>query len=146
MNASHKTYRVLCVMGPTASGKTDLILRLTEQFPIEVISVDSAMIYREMDIGTAKPNSEELKQCPHHLINILDPDQTYSAAQFVADAEQQIQAILLKGKIPVLVGGTMLYFHALQTGLSSLPPNGLGERLSRIKAGGSYFCSTYSTK
>lgn len=112
---------ILCIMGPTASGKTALALALSESYPIEVISVDSAMIYRGMDIGTAKPNQQELEKCPHHLIDICDPSETYSAAQFVEDAKQCIEAIRERDHIPVFVGGTMLYFQALQQGLDDLP-------------------------
>jgi len=108
-------------MGPTASGKTALACELVKQFPFEIISVDSAMIYREMDIGTAKPNSEELKLAPHHLINIKDPVEAYSAAEFCNDATKLCDSIINKGKIPLLAGGTMMYFNALQKGLSTLP-------------------------
>lgn len=113
--------RVICLMGPTASGKTDLAMQLARELPVEIISVDSAMIYREMDIGTAKPSIELLKEFPHHLIDIINPDEVYSAGRFVAEVQEIIASILQRGKIPLLVGGTMLYFHALQTGLSSLP-------------------------
>lgn len=112
---------IFCLMGPTASGKTDLAALLAQRFPFEVISVDSAMIYREMDIGTAKPNADELAQTPHHLIDIVDPIDAYSAAQFCADASRLSKDILAKGKLPLLVGGTMMYFNALQKGLSTLP-------------------------
>lgn len=112
---------LICLMGPTASGKTQLAIELTQQFPFEIISVDSAMVYRSMDIGTSKPHAFILKNAPHRLIDIKDPAESYSAAQFCQDAEREIEAILQKGKIPLLVGGTMLYFHALQNGLSALP-------------------------
>jgi tRNA dimethylallyltransferase len=112
---------VICLMGPTASGKTDLALKLAEDFPVELISVDSALIYREMNIGTAKPDAGVLKQYPHHLIDILNPDETYSAGRFVQAVNDLIPAIQQRGKIPLLVGGTMLYFHALQSGLAALP-------------------------
>lgn len=112
---------VICLMGPTASGKTDAALALAESFPVELISVDSVMIYRGMDIGSAKPSPEGLKQYPHHLIDILDPPEPYSAARFVKEVDALIQGSFKKGKIPLLVGGTMLYFHALQQGLSPLP-------------------------
>jgi tRNA dimethylallyltransferase len=108
-------------MGPTASGKTDLALRLVEQFPFDIISVDSAMIYRGMDIGTAKPDRDILRQAPHRLIDICDPAETYSAARFRQDALLEIAAIHASGRIPLLVGGTMLYFRALQHGLADLP-------------------------
>ncbi|WP_454785663.1 tRNA (adenosine(37)-N6)-dimethylallyltransferase MiaA [Legionella sp. WA2024007413] len=112
---------VLCLMGPTASGKTALACELVKRYPFELISVDSAMIYRNMDIGTAKPTPEELLIAPHHLIDIKDPIESYSAAQFCTDALSLCEQIYLKGKIPLLVGGTMMYFNALQKGLSTLP-------------------------
>lgn len=112
---------IVCLMGPTASGKTALACELAQRYPFEIISVDSAMIYREMDIGTAKLSQEELVIAPHHLINLIDPDQSYSAAEFCKDAQTLSQEIIGKGKIPLLVGGTMMYFKSLQQGLSSLP-------------------------
>lgn len=112
---------VICLMGPTASGKTELACELVQRLPCEIISVDSAMIYREMNIGTAKPDALTLAQAPHHLIDILDPIDSYSAAQFCKDADVLCQSIISKGKIPLLVGGTMMYFRALQQGLSVLP-------------------------
>lgn len=112
---------VFCIMGPTASGKTNLACELLQHFPIELISVDSALVYREMNIGTAKPSLDELKKAPHHLIDIIDPIESYSAAQFCSDVSALCDAIFSRGKIPVLVGGTMMYFNALQQGLSSLP-------------------------
>lgn len=115
------TKTVFCLMGPTASGKTALACELIQHFPFEILSVDSAMIYREMDIGTAKPTPEELAIAPHHLINLIDPPESYSAAQFCEDAIQSIEAIHSRGKLPLLVGGTMMYFNALQQGLSTLP-------------------------
>lgn len=108
-------------MGPTASGKTKLAIDLVQALPLEIISVDSAMIYKDMDIGTAKPTPTELKQAPHHLINILDPKDHYSAGQFVTDAKKLIAAIHQRGKVPLLVGGTMLYFNALRRGIAHLP-------------------------
>jgi len=111
----------LCLMGPTASGKTALALEIARQHPIEIISVDSALIYRDMNIGTAKPTPEELASVPHHLIDILNPNAHYSAGQFVVDAKQLIQEIQARGKTPVLVGGTMLYFKALIYGMATLP-------------------------
>lgn len=111
----------LFLMGPTASGKTDLAIALTKQYPIEIISVDSALIYRGMDIGTAKPTPAELAAAPHRLIDILDPAEVYSAADFRRDALREMESIVAKGKIPLLVGGTMLYFKALLEGLSPLP-------------------------
>lgn len=112
---------VFCLMGPTASGKTALACELVTRHPFEIISVDSAMIYREMNIGTAKPTLQELETAPHHLLNILDPSDSYSAAQFCADAVTLCDSIVARGKIPLLVGGTMMYFNALQKGLSVLP-------------------------
>jgi len=112
---------VFCLMGPTASGKTALAFELVKHFPMEVISVDSAMIYREMNIGTAKPDSDELKRVPHHLLDIIEPTDSYSAAHFCDDATRLIKDIHQRGKIPLLVGGTMMYFNALQNGLNQLP-------------------------
>ena len=108
-------------MGPTASGKTDLAIQLRQQLPVEVISVDSALIYRGMDIGTAKPSKAELALAPHRLIDICDPAESYSAANFRTDALREMQEISAQGKIPLLVGGTMLYYKALLEGLSPLP-------------------------
>jgi len=108
-------------MGPTASGKTDLAIYLTEHFPVDIISVDSAMVYRGLDIGSAKPSDEELAKAPHRLIDIVDPLEIYSAAQFRIDALKEIETIIKAGRIPLLVGGTMLYFRALLQGLSELP-------------------------
>lgn len=112
---------VFCLMGPTASGKTQLALTWIEKYPFEIISVDSALVYRGMDIGTAKPDQETLARVPHHLINLLEPNQAYSAADFCRDATIAIHESFQKGKIPLLVGGTMLYYSALQKGLSDLP-------------------------
>ena len=106
---------------PTASGKTDLAIQLRQQLPVEVISVDSALIYRSMDIGTAKPSKAELALAPHRLIDICDPAESYSAANFRTDALREMQEISAQGKIPLLVGGTMLYYKALLEGLSPLP-------------------------
>lgn len=109
------------VMGPTASGKTALSIALRQRLPVELISVDSALIYRGMDIGTAKPSAEELALAPHRLIDIRDPVESYSAADFRKDALQEMADITAAGRIPLLVGGTMLYFKALLEGLSPLP-------------------------
>ncbi|OBW94181.1 tRNA dimethylallyltransferase [Gallibacterium genomosp. 3] len=109
------------LMGPTASGKTGLAIQLSKQLPCEIISVDSALIYRGMDIGTAKPTPQELAETPHRLIDIKDPAESYSAADFRLDALQAMQEISDNGKIPLLVGGTMLYYKALLEGLSPLP-------------------------
>ncbi len=108
-------------MGPTASGKTALAIALRKQLPVELISVDSALIYRGMDIGTAKPSADELAQAPHRLLDIRDPSQAYSAADFRRDALAAMAEIVQAGRIPLLVGGTMLYFKALLEGLSPLP-------------------------
>lgn len=109
------------LMGPTAAGKTDLALALAEHLPVEIISVDSAMVYRGMNVGTGKPSAQELAAIPHHLIDIRDPQETYSAAEFRADALKCMADITARQRIPLLVGGTMLYFKALQQGLSPLP-------------------------
>lgn len=112
---------IICLIGPTAAGKTKLAIELVCNFPCEIISVDSGMIYRGMDIGTAKPTREEQTLAPHHLLDICDPKDSYSAAQFRKDAIAAIAEILHKGKIPLLVGGTMLYFKVLLEGISPLP-------------------------
>ncbi len=108
-------------MGPTASGKTHVAVELVQQMPVELISVDSALVYRNMDIGTAKPDAATLARAPHHLINIIDPTEAYSAAAFRRDALRLMADITQRGRIPLLVGGTMLYFKALREGLSELP-------------------------
>ena len=120
-NVSNSLPPALFLMGPTASGKTNLAIELCETLPCEIISVDSALIYRGMDIGTAKPDAEELKKAPHRLINILDPAQSYSVAEFCKDALLAMQDITSRGNIPLLVGGTMMYYKALIDGLSPLP-------------------------
>ena len=109
-------------MGPTASGKTDLAVALVERFPVEIISVDSALVYRDMDIGTAKPDAATLARAPHHLINLIDPTEAYSAGRFKTDALRLMAEISARGRVPLLVGGTMLYFKALKGGLDDLPP------------------------
>lgn len=114
--------RALCLAGPTASGKSALALALAEKLPLEIISVDSALVYRGMDIGTAKPSAGERAAVPHHLIDMLDPLQAYSAARFVADARRLIDEIHGRGRMPLLVGGTMLYYKALRDGLDEMPP------------------------
>ncbi|MES2413281.1 MAG: tRNA (adenosine(37)-N6)-dimethylallyltransferase MiaA [Pseudomonadota bacterium] len=111
----------LCLAGPTAAGKTAAALAIAQLYPVEIISVDSALVYREMDIGTAKPDAAELAAVQHHLINIRDPLNAYSAAEFVADAQDLIVGITARGKLPLLVGGTMLYFKALLEGLDDMP-------------------------
>ena len=115
------TNAVITIYGPTAAGKTALSLALCDKLDCEIISVDSALIYRGMDIGTAKPTPEEQAKVPHHLIDICDPSETYSAADFQRDALRLIDDIQARGKVPLLVGGTMLYFKALLEGLSQLP-------------------------
>ncbi len=116
------------LMGPTASGKTSVAVELAQQLPLEIISVDSALVYRDMDIGTAKPDAATLARAPHHLINIRNPTEVYSAAAFRHDALRLMQDITARGKIPLLVGGTMLYFRALRFGLSDLPQADPGVR------------------
>ena len=111
----------LCLAGPTASGKTAAALAIAQEYDCEIISVDSALVYRGMDIGTAKPSAAELAQVPHHLIDIRDPLNAYSAAEFVRDATALIHDIAARGKLPLLVGGTMLYFKALFDGLDDMP-------------------------
>ncbi|MEN9630780.1 MAG: tRNA dimethylallyltransferase MiaA [Pseudomonadota bacterium] len=112
----------LCLAGPTASGKTAVALDLAQHLPLEVISVDSALVYRGMDIGTAKPTAEERAQVPHHLIDILEPTEAYSAARFVADATRLAAEVRARGRLPLLVGGTMLYLKALREGIDTMPP------------------------
>lgn len=108
-------------MGPTAAGKTDLALSIANRFPVEIISVDSALVYRGMDIGTAKPEPEILTRYPHHLVNIIEPTESYSVGAFRIDALKLMAEITARGKVPLLVGGTMLYFKALEHGLADLP-------------------------
>jgi tRNA dimethylallyltransferase len=112
----------ILLMGPTASGKSAMALDIAARFPVEIVSVDSAQVYRDMDLGTAKPTAAERAAAPHHLIDIIAPGESYSAAQFRSDAARLMQEITGRGRIPLLVGGTMLYFKALREGLSNLPP------------------------
>lgn len=112
---------VITLRGPTASGKTDLAISLIKELPLEIVSVDSVMVYRGLDIGSAKPNQQILDQYPHHLINISDPDNNYSLGKFFKDVNKAIQIIAENKKIPILVGGTMMYFNILTKGLSNLP-------------------------
>ena len=136
-------------MGPTASGKSALSMALAVVLPIEIVSVDSALIYRQLDIGSAKPTEAEMAQVPHYLINTHNPDESYSASEFVADVHRLVKEIFARGKLPLLVGGTMMYFNALQQGLNDLPaadaqvreklqqqwqenPQALHERLTQI--------------
>jgi tRNA dimethylallyltransferase len=114
--------RWLGLAGPTASGKTALALALARRWPVEIVSVDSALVYRGMDIGTAKPSDAERAAAPHHLLDIISPGQSYSAAQFVADARRLIAEIRARGRWPLLVGGTMMYFKALVDGIDEMPP------------------------
>ena len=114
-------FKPLALVGPTASGKTAISLAIAQEFPIEIISIDSALVYRGMDIGTAKPSLQERAEVVHHLIDIRDPRQTYNAADFVHDAQQLIRDIQSRDKLPLLVGGTMLYLKALQDGIDDLP-------------------------
>ena len=113
--------KVIAIMGPTASGKTAAALEIARHIPSEIISVDSALVYRDMNIGTAKPSAEELASAPHHLIDIIDPVESYSVAQFRKDTERLVTDIQSRGKLPILVGGTMMYFNALKNGLDDLP-------------------------
>lgn len=130
MAATSPTPAFIALAGPTASGKTAAALALARLAPVEIVSVDSALVYRGMDIGTAKPTREELAQAPHHLIDIRDPAQAYSAAEFAADATRCVHEIHARGALPVLVGGTMLYFKALFEGLSALPAANAPVRLA----------------
>ncbi len=113
--------KAILLMGPTASGKTAVAMELTRRFPVELISVDSAQVFRDMDIGTAKPDAATLRQFPHHLIDLISPEEAYSAARFRHDALAAMADIGARGKVPLLVGGTMLYFKALLAGLAELP-------------------------
>ena len=116
------TPTAIAIAGPTASGKSALALAAAQRWPVEIISVDSALVYRGMDIGTAKPSAAERAAVPHHLIDGIDPTQAYSAAQFVADATRLVADITARGRHALLVGGTMLYFKALADGLDAMPP------------------------
>ena len=113
--------KALCLAGPTAAGKTAVALALAARVPLEIVSVDSALVYRGMDIGTAKPSAAEQASVPHHLIDILDPSEHYNAARFASDARRLIDEIRGRGRLPLLVGGTMLYFKALREGMDDLP-------------------------
>lgn len=135
--AQRASLQAIFLMGPTGAGKSDIALALVDQFPLEIVSVDSAMVYRGLDIGTAKPSRDVLARVPHHLIDLLDPAQSYSAGRFVRDALAAMAGIRLRGRTPLLVGGTMLYFHALLEGLADLPTadeelrHGFDERAAR---------------
>ena len=129
----------IALVGPTASGKTAAAMAIAQRIPLEIISIDSALVYRGMDIGTAKPSAQERKQVAHHLIDIREPTQTYNAADFVNDAEQLVADIQSRGKLPLLVGGTMLYLKALQDGIDDLPKTDAATREAietRAKANG----------
>jgi tRNA dimethylallyltransferase len=114
-------HKAILLMGPTAAGKTDCAISLCKRFPCDVISVDSALVYRGMDIGTAKPDAATLQRTPHRLIDFLDPEESYSAGEFVRDAYREMGDIFATGRIPLLVGGTMMYFRALTQGIARLP-------------------------
>src|SRR5210317_1061101 len=115
------TQTAILLMGPTASGKTDLAISLCKRFPCDLISVDSALVYRGMDIGTAKPDRDTLARTPHRLMDLREPEESYSAGEFVRDAYREMDDILAAGRIPLLVGGTMTYFRALTEGIAELP-------------------------
>ena len=131
----------LLLLGPTACGKSELAMRLAAQVPLEIVSVDSAQVYRGMDVGTAKPPAAERARVPHHLLDLRQPDEPYSAADFVRDAERAIGEIRARGRLPLVVGGTMLYARALRRGLSDLPPaepkrfKGRAKSLAELRAG-----------
>jgi tRNA dimethylallyltransferase len=128
MGAAAGRRRAVLLMGPTGSGKSDLAMRLAETLPLDIVSVDSALVYRGMDIGTAKPTAAQRLRVAHHLIDIRDPAENYSAGEFTRDAFQAMQDIWRRGRQPLLVGGTMLYFHALSHGIAELPEADLGVR------------------
>jgi tRNA dimethylallyltransferase len=121
MHLDPQSSPAICLMGPTASGKTALAIELVQRLPLEIVSVDSAQIYKTMDIGTGKPDAKTLTLAPHRLIDFLDPLESYSAARFCEDARREMANIRAAGKVPLLVGGTMLYFKALRDGLASMP-------------------------
>jgi len=121
VNNLHQHPPAIFLMGPTASGKTDIAVELIKHFPVDIISVDSALIYKDMDIGTAKPSADILAKAPHRLINLIDASESYSVAQFCIDALQEMNQIASNNRIPLLVGGTMLYYKALRHGLSDMP-------------------------
>lgn len=131
MAAQHEAVMIL---GPTASGKTALALEIARHFPVEIISIDSALVYRHMDIGTAKPTKEELASVPHHLIDIIEPTESYSAADFASDCVRLTQEIRARRRVPLIVGGTMLYAKAIREGLSPLPSTdpAVREKVSRM--------------
>ena len=120
--------RAVMLMGPTGAGKSEIAIRLAREFPLEIVSVDSALVYRGMDIGTAKPDAQIRRELPHHLIDIRDPEAGYSAGEFVLDAAAVMDGIWARGRQPLFVGGTMLYFHALSAGIADLPEGNLAVR------------------
>jgi len=117
-----RSQKVIIIRGPTASGKTDLSIELAKKFPIDIVSVDSVMVYKGLDIGSAKPSKQILNRYPHHLIDICEPNEKYSAGRFVDDAQNSIRVIQSNDRIPLLVGGTMMYYKVLQDGMNQLPP------------------------
>jgi tRNA dimethylallyltransferase len=127
-DAAASRRRAILLMGPTGSGKSDLALRIAETLPVDIVSVDSALVYRGMDVGTAKPSAAMRERVAHHLLDIRDPSQAYSAGEFTRDAADVMQDIWRRGRHPLLVGGTMLYFHALSHGMAALPKADLGVR------------------
>ena len=127
---------LLCLMGPTASGKSAAAMAIAERMPVEIVSVDSAQVYRGMDIGTAKPSAADRATVPHHLIDLIDPSEAYSAARFVTDAEVAIAAIRARGNVPLLTGGTMLYLKALRDGLDDMPAADLAIRAALEREAG----------
>ena len=131
--SSEKVADAVLLMGPTCSGKTALALRLAARFPVEIVSVDSAQVYRGMNVGTAKPSREVLEVVPHHLVDVCDPTESYSAGRFRRDALELVAEIRARGRVPLLVGGTMLYFRALTRGIAPLPEADAGVR-ARIDA------------
>ena len=128
MSQVPKRRSAVLLMGPTGSGKSDLAVRLAEQWPLEIVSVDSALVYRGMDIGTAKPSFSTRERIPHHLIDIRDAAEGYSVGEFILDVQRTMQQIWSRGRQPLLVGGTMMYFHALTTGIADLPEANLSVR------------------
>jgi tRNA dimethylallyltransferase len=128
MTATNRMKPIAVLTGPTGTGKTDIALELAREFPLEIVSVDSAQVYRGLDIGSAKPSVEIRAQVPHHLIDLVEPSQRYSAGQFVRDATRAIEDIESRGRIPLLVGGTMLYLRALTGGIAELPEASAGLR------------------
>jgi tRNA dimethylallyltransferase len=121
MKENTEKKKIICLMGPTACGKTDLAIKLAQHFPLNIISVDSALVYRGMNIGTGKPSAAELSVAPHQLIDICEPTDNYSAGQFCVDVMREIEKVFSKNHVPLLVGGTMLYFNKLLFGLAQLP-------------------------